>query len=170
MTRARGFTLIELVVVICVVALLFGVALDRLQRYQELAERVAMEQNLAAMNVALTLKFATLVISGRGDLIEKEAGTNPIKLLVRPPENYLGELYAPDISTIAGRSWFYDRQSGELVYVPGLARALTFAPGSAGKLGFRVALTEPERAPGSPRELRQPFIRPAAPFRWSAEQ
>jgi len=85
MNRARGFTLIELIVVICVVALLFGVALDRLQRYRELAERVLMERNLAAMNVALTLKFASLVTSGRVAEIEKEAGTNPVRLLARPP-------------------------------------------------------------------------------------
>jgi len=169
MSRARGFTLIELVVVICVVALLFGVALDRLQRYQELAERVAMEQNLAAINVALTWKFASLVVSGRGAAIEKEIGANPIQLLARPPEHYLGELYAPDLSTIAGRSWFYDRRSGELVYVPGLTRWLTFPPGSAGKLSFRVALTEPDHAPDAPKELRQPFISPVAPFRWSIE-
>jgi prepilin-type N-terminal cleavage/methylation domain-containing protein len=169
MSRLRGFTLIELVVVICVVALLFGIALDRLQRYQELAERVAMEQNLAVMNVALTMKFASLVTSGRAALIEKEVGANPIQLLARAPENYLGELYAPDVSTLAGRSWFYDRQSGDLVYVPGLTRYLTFPAGPDRRLRFRVALTEPNRDPDAPKELRQPFLGPAVPFTWAIE-
>ena len=169
MNRPRGFTLIELTVVICVVALLFGVALDRLQRYQELAERVALEQNLAAMNVALTMKFASLVISGRGALIEKEVGANPVPLLARAPENYLGELYAPDVSTLGGRSWFYDRQSGDLVYVPGLTRYLIFPAGADRRLRFRVALTEANPDPDAPRELRQPLISPAAPFSWATE-
>ena len=64
LARARGFTLIELLVVVCVVALLFGVGLERLLRYQELAERTAVEQNLAAINVALTSKFAALIAAG----------------------------------------------------------------------------------------------------------
>jgi prepilin-type N-terminal cleavage/methylation domain-containing protein len=169
MNRARGFTLIELIVVICVVALLFGVALDRLQRYRELAERVAMERNLAAMNVALTLKFASLVISGRAAEIEKEAGTNPVRLLARPPENYLGELYAPDPATIAEGSWFFDRQAGELVYVPSRTRYLSFPSESPGKLHFRIFLTAPSQEPGAPRELAQPFVGPVRPFGWATE-
>ena len=169
MSRARGFTLIELIVVICIVAVLFGVALDRLQRYQELAERVAMERNLAAMNLALTLKFASLVTSGRVAEIEKEAGTNPVRLLARPPDNYLGELYAPDPATIAEGSWFFDRQAGDLVYVPSRTRYLSFPRESPGRLHFRIFLTDPSREPGAPKELPQPFVGPVRPFGWVIE-
>jgi len=169
MNRARGFTLIELIVVICVVALLFGVALDRLQRYRELAERVLMERNLAAMNVALTLKFASLVTSGRVAEIEKEAGTNPVRLLARPPDNYLGELYAPDPATIAEGSWFFDRQAGDLVYVPSRTRYLSFPRESPGRLHFRIFLTDASGEPGAPKELPQPFVGPVRPFGWVIE-
>jgi prepilin-type N-terminal cleavage/methylation domain-containing protein len=167
MSRDRGFTLIELLVVVCVVALLFGVALERLLKYQELAERTAMELNLSAINVALNLKFAALVTSGRSELIEKEAGANPTNLLARPPENYLGELYAPAAAGLPKASWHYDLHSHEFVYVPNRARYLSFPQGTgAGNLRFRIVLTEASKEPGAPREIRQPYIASVAPYLW----
>src|SRR3989442_5369371 len=115
----------ELVVVVSIVALLIAVALDRLLRFQELGERTAMEQNIAAINVALTMKFAALVAAGRGQAIENEVGANPVDLLARPPANYLGALYAPNPASLPPCSWYFDRQSGDLVYVPGRTRYLT---------------------------------------------
>ncbi|TAK87902.1 MAG: type II secretion system protein [Betaproteobacteria bacterium] len=157
----RGFTLVELAVIICLVALLFGIALDRLLRTQELGEQAAMEQNLAAINTALTMRFATLVIAGRGRDIEKEAGANPIPLLARPPENYLGALYAPAPGSLESRSWYFDRASGDLVYLPGRKRYLTEPPDAEKGLHFRVELSDSASA-----DLRQPFIRPRKPYRW----
>lgn len=157
----RGFTLVELTVIICVVAVLFGIALDRLMRYQELGERAALEQNLAAINTALTMRFATLVIAGRAGEIEKEVGANPVHLLARPPEHYLGALYSPAPGSVASRSWYFDRASGDLVYVPGRTRYLTEPPDAENGLRFRVELSEPAHA-----GLRQPLIRAQKPYRW----
>lgn len=170
MKRPGGFTLIELLVVICVVAVVFGVALDRLLKYQELAERTAVEQNLAAMNVALTLRFAALVTSGRSAEVEREAGANPVGYLARAPESYLGELYAPDAATLARGSWHFDLRSRELVYLPSRARYLSGEQGTPlASLRFRVLLTEVSTGPGAPSELRQPFVGPVAPFRWAID-
>jgi general secretion pathway protein G len=163
--RNRGFTLIELIVVVCAVALLFGVALDRLLRYQELGERAALEQNIAAMNTALTMKFAGYVISGKPAAIEADVGSNPVKFLARPPENYLGELFDPDPKSLPPRSWYFDRRSGELVYLPGRSRYLTTESASKDGVRFRLSLTEAS----DQRELRQPFVGPSQPFRWEIE-
>jgi prepilin-type N-terminal cleavage/methylation domain-containing protein len=164
--RTRGFTLIELLVVICIVGVLFGVALDRLSRFQELGERTAMEQNLAAINVALTMKFAALVAAGRGPAIEKEVGANPVELLARPPENYLGALYAPSPDSLPARSWHFDRATGDLVYLPGRTRYLVETNG----LRFHVVLTDPSpRQEEGVTELRQALIRPRHPYRWVVE-
>ena len=168
--KRAGFTLIELMVVICVVALLFGVALDRLMRFQELGERTAMEQNLAAINVALTMKFAVLAASGQPRAIEKEIGANPVDLLARAPENYLGALFMPSAEHLPARSWYFDRASGDLVYMPGRTRYLTEPPDAERGLRFRVVLSDP-----SPRkdeivtEIRQALIRPLRPYRWTIE-
>ncbi len=164
--RAGGFTLVELAVVICVVVVLLGTLLDRLLRYQELGERAAMEQNLAAINTALTMRFASLVIAGRGTEIEKEAGGNPIHLLARPPENYLGALYAPAPQSLQPRSWYYDRESGDLVYVPGRRRYLSEPPDAENGLHFRVVLTEADPQQEGRTALRQPMVRAVRPYRW----
>jgi hypothetical protein len=120
-----------------------------------------MEQNLGAINTALTMRFASLVIAGRGREIEKEAGANPIELLERPPQNYLGALYAPAPESLAPRSWYYDRVSGDVVYMPGRTRYLTEPPDAENGLRFRVELSKPASA-----DLRQPFIRARKPYKW----
>jgi general secretion pathway protein G len=168
--KPRGFTLIELIVVICVVALLFGVALDRLMRYQELGERAAMEQNIAAINVALNMKFAALMIAGKAAAIEKEVGANPVDLLARPPENYLGALFEPQPEQLPRRSWYYDQKSGDLVYVPSRARYLTQPADALNGLRFRVTLTDPSpRGNEGIREVRQAFIQPRVRYVWNIE-
>jgi prepilin-type N-terminal cleavage/methylation domain-containing protein len=168
--KARGFTLVELIVVVCLVAILSGLALDRLTRYQELGERTAMEQNLAAINVALTMKFAALVVAGRGTAIEKEVGANPVDLLARAPENYLGALYAPGTDSLPRQSWYYDRQSGDLVYLPSRTRYLSQPPDAASGLRFRVTLIEPSaRKDEGIRELRQAVIRPRQLYSWDID-
>ena len=168
--KRRGFTLIELMVVVCVVALLFGIALDRLLRYQELGERTVMEQNIAAMNVALTMKFAALVAAGRGEAIRQEAGANPVDLLARPPENYLGVLSSPSPEGLPPRSWYYDRISGDLVYLPGRTRYLVEPPAAINGLRFHVVLTDltPRNEPALA-ELPLALVQPRLPYRWTID-
>lgn len=165
-----GFTLIELIIVICVVAVTFGVALERLLRYQEMGERAAMVQNLAAINTALTLKFAAYVTSGRPDAIRDELGRNPIELLARAPQNYLGELYAPRPESLERASWYFDRESRELVYLPNRRRFLSTDAGPPEKIRFRVVISEPAAVGASQlRELPLPFVVPTEPFVWEIE-
>jgi len=164
--RARGFTLIELLIVISIVAILFAVGLERLLRYQEMGERAAVEQNVAAMNTALNMKFAAYVVRGRPAAIESEVGKNPIGLLARSPENYLGELFAPDINSLPRGSWYFDAASHDLVYLPNRRRYLSSGGGPPEALRFRVYLTGVRNEPGEPRELPQPFIAANPPFKW----
>lgn len=167
--RSRGFTLIELLVVVSIVALAFGVALDRLLRYREMGERAAFEQNLAAINTALAMKFAAYVVAGRPQAVAAEVGANPVDLLARPPENYLGELHAPELHALPRPSWHFDRASGELVYLPARRRYLSSGSGPPEAIRFRIALTPAREDPGAPRELAQPVLAAAAPFRWTIE-
>lgn len=169
MRRGGGFTLIELVVVVAIVALAFGVALDRLLRYLEMGERAALERNLAAINTALTMKFAAYVVSGQPQAIAAEVGKNPVELLARPPEHYLGELHAPQLDKLPRPSWHFDRASGELVYLPARRRYLASAEGPLEALRFRIALTAARDEPGAPRELAQPYLAATVPYTWSIE-
>jgi hypothetical protein len=116
------------------------------------------------------MKFAALVIAGRGPAIEKEVGANPVELLARPPENYLGPLYAPEPEQLPRRSWYFDRKTGDLVYVPSRARYLTSPPDALNGLRFRVVLADPSpRKDEGIRELRQAFIGPRERYVWNID-
>jgi general secretion pathway protein G len=169
MKASRGFTLFELTVVVCIVAVLFGVALDRLTRYQELGERAALQLNLAALNAALALRFAAYVTMGRPGSIEQDVKKNPIEFLARPPENYLGELAAPDVAQLPRQSWYFDTGSAELVYLPLRTRYLRSGAEQPSALRFRVILTPGESEPNKPRVLSQPLIVAQRPFTWDIE-
>ena len=89
-------------------------------------------------------------------------------MLARPPENYLGALYAPDPESLPPRSWYYDRQSGDLVYVPGRTRYLTEPADAEKGLRFHVVLSDPSpRKAEQVTELRQALVQPRQPYRWN---
>ena len=115
------------------------------------------------------MKFAAYVVRGRPTAIQNEVGKNPISLLARPPENYLGELYSPDIKSLPRNSWYFDRASRDLIYLPNRRRYLSTAEGPPDMLHFRVALIQGRDDPGEPRELAQPFIAANPPFKWVIE-
>jgi prepilin-type N-terminal cleavage/methylation domain-containing protein len=169
MKAERGFTLFELTVVVCIVGVLISIAIDRLARYQELGERAALQLNLAALDTALVLRFAAYVAMGKPTGVAQDAGKNPVSFLSRPPANYLGELSAPDLPALPRQSWYFDRDSAQLVYVPRHRRYLVSAYGQPETLRFRVVLTSAESEPGKPRILSQPLIVPEPPFTWEIE-
>lgn len=135
---ARGFSLLELIVVVCLVAVLATVLLDRLLRYQELAEKTAMEQTVGVLRSALALQFAGQVAVGGLDAAKGLARQNPMDWLAERPSNYIGALYDPGEADVAKGSWYFDRQNGHLVYRPRLTRF--FVPGPDGKAQVRFRL------------------------------
>lgn len=166
MKRPHGFTLIELTVVVCIVAVLFGVALERLLRYQELGERTAMELNLNAINSALAMRFAALYLKGGREAVEADSGRNPIEFLRRPPENYLGELFEPALASLPRRSWYFDLATRELVYLPDRRRYLSSDSGPPELIRFRVDPGGVLSDSAGLRELRPPLVGPVRPFKW----
>lgn len=170
---ARGFTLLELIVVVCLVAVLAAVLLERLLRYQELAEKTAMEQTVGVLRSALALQFAGRVAVGGLAAAQDLAGQNPMDWLAERPPNYIGVLYDPSETDVAKGNWYFDKQNGDLVYRP--RRTQFFTPGPDGKAQVRFRpriLIGPGPAvqgrPGLPEnsELR---IVAAPPYLWTPE-
>lgn len=143
--RPRGFTLLELVIVACVVALLAGVLFTRVQYYQQQAERLAREQVLANLRSALRLRLADLLIKRQSQQIAALAGQNPMTWLERAPANYAGEFYPAAAADLAPGCWYFDRRAKALVY---LLRNSTDFPGSTEKrLVFKVKLLKVKENP-----------------------
>lgn len=110
-----GFTLLELVIVVCIVSALVIVLLDRLRVYQRMAEKTAVEQMVGTLQSALNLRFASLITQDRLKDASILAEQNPITWLVKKPANYAGEFFGTPDDVKAGQ-WYFDLKDRELVY------------------------------------------------------
>ncbi len=115
--RARGFSLLELVIVVVLVSLLVTLAIDRLLVLKAQAERVAMEQVIGNIRSGLTIRLAELMARGNLNDAARLAGTNPMLLLAVRPDNYLGELFGPDPAALEPGHWYFDSRAGALCYL-----------------------------------------------------
>lgn len=115
---ARGFSLLELVIVITIIAFLMVVAVSQLMMMRVDAERVAVETVLGALRSAIGIKVAESIV--RQDLAALRAleGSNPMERLAEVPSNYLGELDNPDPATLETGNWYFERRGRVLVYLP----------------------------------------------------
>src|SRR5438128_2565943 len=77
-----GFTLIELIVVVCIVALCAALLLDRLRFYQEAAEKAVMEYTVATVKSALQLRVAAMLVRGEEKNIGSLVRANPVDWLM----------------------------------------------------------------------------------------
>lgn len=126
----RGFTLLELMVAISIIAVLAGTLFNRVWFYQEQAEKAAMEQVAGALQSALILKYGRLLIDGDTDDVKNFTTENPINWLMKMPPNYVGEFFAPTPGAVSPGNWAFDLKNRELVYAPAHVEYLT--PGSNG--------------------------------------
>jgi prepilin-type N-terminal cleavage/methylation domain-containing protein len=113
---ARGFTLIEFLVVVIAICILTGVALDRLLPLIGRAERVAFLQVHAQLQSALLLETADRITAGESQTLVELDGTNPMALLLQAPSSYRGAIRRPEPDELPGRTWYYDEYQGYLVY------------------------------------------------------
>jgi len=167
----RGFTLLELILVISIVAILAGLFLSRVPYYQEQAEKTVMEQLAGAMQSALTMRTGSLMTHGKDS--EKElsalANDNPMNWLQQLPRNYAGEFFDPTPASVKPGNWMFDLKSHDLIYVPG--RSDYFVPGKDGKkwIRFHVKL-EYEQLPGSganrEKIVSATLFEPTEPYHW----
>jgi len=113
----KGYTLLELVVVVIIVCILFLVALDKLWELQTTAERATMEYNVGALRSALALQFVDRIVHGDEEGIRALAGSNPMTMLNQIPGNYLGEFENIDPATLESGNWYFDKRQKLLVYL-----------------------------------------------------
>jgi general secretion pathway protein G len=113
----RGFSLLELLVVIVIISVLFVVAIDRLLRLRFEAERVTVQSVIAALRSGLYIEFAAAAAGGRGPRTDAARGSNPMLRLAEKPEGYAGEFFGPDPALFAPGTWYFDTRDHALVYI-----------------------------------------------------
>lgn len=118
--KCRGFTLFEMVVVICSIVILYMVAEQRMNQLPAAAERASYFAILDQLKIAVNFEMYTRMARGDFTGIQGLEGTNPMALLLETPRNYRGELAVVTDRNIERRgSWYFETSTGELVYVVG---------------------------------------------------
>jgi general secretion pathway protein G len=113
----RGFSLLELLIVIVIVSVLLVVAIERLLVLRFEAERATVQTVIGAMRSALYIEFAAAAARGEMKRMDKAAGSNPMAYLAEKPEAYIGEFYGPDPKVFEPGTWYFDLRDGVLIYV-----------------------------------------------------
>ncbi len=166
-------SLLELVVVVCIIAVLVSVGLERLLRYQELAEHTSMNNMVGTLRSALHLRAAAYIATQQTGRIASLATENPFDWLAERPHNYAGVRYEPNLSDLEPGTWSFDKKSGQILYVPRSTRY--FLPGRDGRkwVRFHVEYAEaPFGAADSPnplREIRALGVQPLERVNWFDE-
>ena len=167
--RQAGFTLFELIVVTCIVAVMIVVLANRLLVYKEAAEKAAMQRTAAAIKSALQMRVASYLISGRDKEVESLTTKNPMTWLQENPGNYAGEFFADAYASVPPGSWYYDLTRQELVYVINLSS--NFRPGPDGRkwvrYRVRIGYEEVQLQQGVTRKvLSAASFGPVQPYIW----
>ncbi len=117
-TRAKekGFTFLELAVVITIISALAVVALDRYYKLLVDVERTSMEHDLGVMRSAISLQVAGHYVAGNMAGLNQLAGSNPVDLLAEKPNNYLGVLSPDNGADVEDGSWYYHPRQQALIY------------------------------------------------------
>lgn len=159
--KSSGFTLFELVVVVCLVSILAGVAFERLRYYQEAAEATAVESNLSVLKNALHIRSAELISANRWDELQRLPQQNPFELLEEKPANYGGG-WLPD-----GRAgqWYYDDAAKQVVYRVGSADSFSASDGKH-EMRFAVIGRDASGKVAAGGSVAYVSLRPLSSYRW----
>lgn len=114
--KAKGFTLLELVVSLLVIVILYGVLAVRLGALAESAERAAMYGMLGQIQQQINLRLAKFYIEGAPHKAKQLLTVNPFSWITPLPRLYAGKVEnSSDKKLVAGR-WYFDTPNRQLIY------------------------------------------------------
>ena len=116
-SRQKGFTYLELVVVIAIISILAVFALDRYRRLLVDVERTTVEQDLGVMRSAIGMQVASQFLSGNMAGLNELVNSNPMDMLAEQPKSYLGPISNQEPNELEPGHWYFDTDTGVLVYL-----------------------------------------------------
>lgn len=167
--KNKGFTLIELIIVIIIIAILMGFFMSRVLFYQEQAEKVAMEGVAGSVQSALTIQYGQLLTRGKPSDVAALVKDNPMHWMQKKPSNYAGEFFEPTPQSVESGNWVFDLKTRELAYLVRNGAHLKQS-GEGSWIRFHVvAHVDPSPLPSlqnSPPELTGIVFEPTQPYAW----
>ena len=175
MRDERGFSFLELLIVVVIISVLVVVAIDRLLKLRFEAERVMVESVVGALRSALYIEFSASTARGEKNRLESLPGGNPMLSLSDRPDGYAGEFYGPDPAVFEAGTWYFDTRDRALVYVLRYPEQFVSPLGGPPRARFRIepdyddidhnGRYDPGRDP-----LRGLKLVPVEPFSWKEKK
>lgn len=164
---SKGFTLIELVIVISIIGFLASMLMSRVLFYQEMAEKAAMQQVVGALQSAMVIQYGHGMVQGTGAWVNAINTENPMEWLSQKPINYAGEFKSVKPASIEPGNWAFDLHTHELVYVPKHTEYLAPSKDGAKFIRYRARLTYESRLRGKEaKALTGVIFSPVEPYQW----
>lgn len=113
----RGYTFLELLIVIVIISILIAVALDRYSKLLVDVERTSMQHDLGVMRSAVGMQVAEHFLAGNMAGLQQLVDSNPMDLLAEKPKNYLGPISHREPDEIEKGNWYYDTDNNTLIYL-----------------------------------------------------
>lgn len=167
----RGFSLLELVIVIILVILLFLVAFDRLLPLRGQAEAAHVATVIGGLRSAVGLEAASRVVDEGLPGLAGIEGSNPMAFLQEWPETYIGPVRDSHEPEIDPGTWYFERKSGTVGYRVRFPEYLEQAPERPVDLRWRIELDFEDRN-GNGRfdpetdRARGVRLKPLDPYNW----
>jgi len=166
-----GFSLLELVVVVAIIAVLMAVAVSKYLALVVDAERVAMESVLSTLRVAVNMKMAEYIVDGKINDVRLLENSNPMDRLSQTPNNYAGVLDGTETTGVPGGNWYFDSTDQTLVYRVHNVNYFQTALDGPARARFRVRVLyqdrDGDRVFDSARDkLEGVVLKPTEPYRW----
>ena len=173
--KSKGFTLFEVVLVMCLIVFLYMTAEQRINEMPAAAERAAFYGVVAQLKTGINLQMLAQVAGGRFDVLRAMEGSNPMNLMLETPSNYRGELPSLDVAALPRASWYFDQSRGELVYlvgeqsVPDVLVNAGAGPVNLGQIRLRIVGSYGRGAQrvGSQGSWEGLLLQPVLPFEWA---
>lgn len=143
--QSSGFTLLELAVAVCAIAVLAGLALERLLPLVGRAERAAYLGVRRDLQSSLLLEAAERITRGESHTLPELAAANPMALLLAPPANYVGASGTTEHGAVPRASWYFDAGARVLGYRVGRHTRFRAGEGPADLIELRVAFVYQDR-------------------------
>jgi general secretion pathway protein G len=142
--KQQGFSLLELVVVVCIIAILMAVAYQRFERMSEEAERASFYGALNTFQALINRRVIEWYIDSTQIEKAELEQLNPVEWLERPPHNYGGLISLPQLEGVVAARWYYIKDKHWLVYK--VKRTLGLQNKGSDVLAFRLRVSFKEES------------------------
>jgi prepilin-type N-terminal cleavage/methylation domain-containing protein len=164
----RGFSLFELVVVVLLIGVLMSLAMDRLMRMQVDAERVSVQYVIGALDSAINLQVADIVVRQGLGAIRSLEKQNPMTYLSKTPANYTGIVVDDATDWQRASGWYFDSDKKILVYT--VKNTDYFQSSVNGRPRIRLQLRLIYQSDGENRSIRGIKLQSLDEYRWLLEE